>query len=459
MSSKISLHPTNTMPCLDSSLEVRAMTVPYIPNTEQHRESMLRTIGVNSEDDLFQDIPSRYRNPLMNLPDPISELELLQELQDIARTNVSPTSGSFIGVGAYRHFIPSVVGYLASRGEFATSYTPYQPEVSQGTLQATYEFQSMVAELLGMDVANAGMYDGASSLAEAALMSCRVTGLGRVAVLETVSPFYLDVLNTYAAHQGIEVYRVDPKSARLKPDTASLVIQHPNFYGYLEDLAYLRKTSNEAKALMIVSTDPIAMGMFKSPGEYGADISSAEGQPLGTPLNFGGPYVGLFACKEEFLRNIPGRIVGRTVDNIGRSGFVLTLQTREQHIRRERATSNICTSEALIALRATIYVATMGKWGLRRVAELCYHKAHYVASLIANIPGYSIALSGTFFQEFVVKCPISPTEINRALLDKGIVGGLDISSHIPNAMLLCVTEMNTRKEIDNLQYALKALQT
>jgi glycine dehydrogenase subunit 1 len=412
---------------------------------------MLEAIGVASLEELFSDIPQAYRDPALRLPPPLSEPELRRELEELShRNHTLQRYACFLGAGAYNHFIPSVVRYILGRGEYVTSYTPYQAEASQGTLQTIYEFQTLVCQLLGMEVANAGMYDGATALAEAALMSCRITGRGRLAVLDTVSPTYRQVLQTYALPQAIEVVTLAREDLRLPEDTASLLVQHPNFFGYLEELPLLERAAHEKGALLVVSVDPIAMGLFRPPGDYNADIATAEGQPLGIPLSFGGPYVGLLASRERFTRQMPGRIVGRTVDGEGRTGYVLTLQTREQHIRRERATSNICTNEALMALANTVYLATMGKEGLRRVAELCYHKAHYAASLIGRIPGYSLPLSGTFFKEFVVACPAPPEEINRRLLEKGIIGGLDISHLIPNGMLLCVTEVNTKGEIEAL---------
>ncbi|MFQ5860930.1 MAG: aminomethyl-transferring glycine dehydrogenase subunit GcvPA [Dehalococcoidia bacterium] len=436
-------------------MEDRTFLSPYSPNTEEDRSAMLRAVGVASIEELFSDIPEAYRDPWLNLPPPLSELELGRELEARATQNVDTKRyACFLGAGAYNHFIPSVVRHLMGRGEFMTAYTPYQAEASQGTLQVAYEFQTLVCQLFGMEVANAGMYDGATALAEAALMACRVTGRGQVVVLDTVSPTYREVLTTYATPQGIEVVTQSPGRVQLTSETACLLVQHPNFYGYLEELAPLEQVAHGQGALLAVSTDPIAMGMFHPPGDYNADIVTAEGQPLGIPLSFGGPYVGLFATREKFLRQMPGRIVGRTTDAQGRTGYVLTLQTREQHIRRERATSNICTSQALVALAATIYGATMGKQGLQRIAELCYHKAHYAASLISRTPGYSLPLGGTFFREFVVQCPAPPSEINRRLLERGIIGGLDIGGQVASSMLLCVTELNTRGEIEALAQAL-----
>ena len=391
------------------------------------------------------------RNPSLKLPPPASELELRREIEALATQNRSLSQNvCFLGAGSYYHFIPSAVRAITSRGEFLTAYTPYQAEASQGILQATYEFQSLVCQLLGMEVANAGMYDGATSMAEAALMACRITGRGSVAVLDTVSPAYRETLRTYTEPQGIQVTSLSPGQSRLPAECACLLVQHPNFFGYLEELASLERLAHEKGALLVVTTDPIAMGMLRPPGEYGADIVTAEGQPLGIPPSFGGPYVGLFTCKEKLLRQMPGRVVGRTTDSRGCAGYVLTLQTREQHIRRERATSNICTSEALVAIAATVYLAAMGKQGLRRVAELCYHKAHYAAAQIAHLPGYALPVNGTFFKEFVVRCPRPPSEINQGLLQEGIIGGLDVSSALPNGMLLCVTEMDSRQDVDRL---------
>ena len=427
----------------------------YMPNTPQERAEMLRVLGLDSIEDLFADIPQEYRNPALSIPPPMSELELKAELEALAKTNHDTKSyASFLGAGVYNHFIPSIVSPLINRGEFLTSYTPYQAEASQGTLQVAYEFQTFVCNLMGMDVANDGMYEGASSLAEAALMACRITGRGDICVLDTVSPTYRQVVETYARPQGLQVHVLEARNPHLPEGAACLLAQYPNYFGYLEDLASHKVATHERDALLVVSTDPIATGMFRPPGDYGADIVTGEGQGMGVPMSFGGPYVGLFATRSEYIRQMPGRIVGKTVDTDGKTGYVLTLQTREQHIRRERATSNICTSQALLALAATITIATLGKRGLRQVAELCYHKAHYAASLISRVTGYSLPLKGTFFKEMVVKCPTSPTVINKRLIESGIIGGLDISHIMPDCMLLCVTEMNTRQEIEALVGAL-----
>ena len=430
----------------------------YIPNTQEEQAQTLSTLGLSSIDDLFLDIPEAFRNPSLALPEPLSELEIQQELSGLASRNRPLGSGSsFLGAGSYHHFIPSIVKALVTRGEFLTAYTPYQAEASQGTLQVIFEFQTLVCNLYDMEVANAGMYDGATSLAEAVLMACRVTRRNKVALADTLSPAYQQVIRTYCQAQEIETAGVSPTTPAVGGDTACLVVQYPNFAGYIEDLGSQSAAAHDHGALLVVSADPIAMGMFQPPGQYGADIVTGEGQPLGIPPSFGGPYVGLFATKQEYIRQMPSRLSGRTVDSHGNTGFVLTLQTREQHIRRERATSNICTNEALYALASTVYLAALGKQGLRQVAELCYHKAHYAASRIAQLPGYSLPIDGTFFQEFVVQCPTSPTTVNQKLLERNILGGLDVSDLTHNGMLLCVTEMNSREDIDALVGALEEI--
>ena len=435
----------------------------YIPNTPAEQAGMLASLGISSIDELFADIPEEHRNPPLNIPAPLSELEIQRELGALAGRNRTLGSGpSFLGAGAYHHFIPAIVKSLVTRGEFITAYTPYQAEASQGTLQVIYEFQTLICNLYGMEVANAGMYDGATSLAEAALMACRVTRRERVAVLDTVSPAYRAVIESYCRPQNLEVETISDARTDVNDATACLVTQYPNFYGGIEDLGAQVDTAHNGGALAVVSCDPIAVGMFQPPGHYGADIVTGEGQPLGIPPSYGGPYVGLFSTKQEYIRQMPSRLSGRTVDRNGETGYVLTLQTREQHIRRERATSNICTNEALYALASTIYLSALGKSGLRQVAELCYQKSRYAASQIAALPGYSVpGYSGNggapFFREFVAQCPAPPAEINRRLMEQNILGGLDVSDRYPNGMLLCVTEMNTKDEIDQLAAALASV--
>ena len=473
---------------------------PYIAITAAEQEAMLRRIGAGSVADLFADIPAAYRSPELQLPPALSEQEILAELGAIAAENRSTGQMiSFLGGGAYQRYIPSVVGAITGRSEFYTAYTPYQPEISQGTLQAAFEFQSMICELYGMDAANAGMYDGASALAEACLMAAAVTGRRRIAVLDSVNPTALRVVKTYAS--GRE-YPVDVLSAadRLSKDHACLAVQQPSFGGYLEPVQALGEAAHAVGALFVVSADPISLGLLRPPGAYGADIAVGEGQSLGCGLNYGGPYLGLFSCREQLVRNMPGRIVGQTHDLEGRTGYVLTLQTREQHIRRERATSNICTSEQLLALAAAVYLAALGPRGLRQIAALCYHRAHYAAKQIAALPGYSLpnpltpvpkqeggrlspslSLAGEgqgegepqagspgpaggsplspreFFQEFVVRCPRPPAELLPLLRKRGILAGLDVSDRFPDGLLICVTEMNPRKQIDALVDALRDL--
>jgi glycine dehydrogenase subunit 1 len=411
---------------------------------------MLREIGVGSIEELFEDIPEKVRHAQFKLPCPLSEVELKKELSQLAGRNANLDNyACFLGAGSYRHFIPSTVEHVIGRSEFYTAYTPYQAEASQGTLQATYEYQSLVCQLTGMEVSNAGMYDCSTAAAEAAIMACIIKKSGKVAVSTTVNPTYRDVIGTYVKGRSLSIETVELNST-LSSDCACLVVQHPNFFGYLEKIeAYVQK-AHDSGALLIAIVDPISLGMFKPPGQYGADIAVADGQPLGNPTSFGGPGLGIFACRKEYLRQMPGRIVGRTVDVDGRPGYVMTLVTREQYIRRERATSNICTSEALMALAAAVYLATLGRTGLRHVAELCYHKAHYAAKRIAELKGYSLVFSKPYFREFAVRCPVAPSQINQALFNEGIIGGLDISGMIHNAMLLCVTEMNTKQEIDKL---------
>ena len=444
----------------------------YSPHTENDRERMLRAVGMERVSDLFTVVPATIRFPELDLPASISELDASQELAALASENADAGRyAMFLGAGAYNHYSPSIINHLISRGEFFTAYTPYQPEMSQGTLQAIFEYQSMVAELMGMDACNASMYDGGTALAEAGIMAVNATRRGRLVVSPTVHPHYRAVLDTYVAGQHVEVVRpeapadaltctVDMIRPYLDGDTAAVLVQYPNFYGTIEDLRALAAAAHEVGALLVVAAYPIALGLLRSPGEQGADIAVGEGQPLGNALSFGGPYVGLFTCKQQFIRSMPGRLVGATTDTQGRRGYVLTLQTREQHIRRERATSNICTNQGLNALVACVYLATMGKQGLRDVAELCYHRAHYAAGVIAALPGYELATDGPFFNEFVVRCPRPVAEINRRLFGQNIIGGYDLGRDEPaleGHMLVAVTELTSRREIDRLVSALDGI--
>lgn len=442
----------------------------YVPHTRADREAMLEAIGMRSVEELFAHIPDSVRNPILDLLPPLSEIELLAELQEMSEDNADlDHHACFLGAGAYNHFVPSVVSAVISRGEFYTAYTPYQPEISQGTLQAIYEYQSMVCRLTGMEVANGSHYDGATALAEAALMAFEVSRRRKHKVIAApdIHPEYRQVLRTYLGGMDLLLTGDQEPQAGLEhlvalvdEDTACVLVQNPSFFGELlpaDSVSALADAVHEAGGLLIVAADPISLGLVKPPGEYGADIVVGEGQPLGNPISYGGPYLGLFACRDQYKRRMPGRLAGATVDTRGQRGFVLTLATREQHIRREKATSNICTNQALCALTAGAYLAVMGKRGLRQIAELCYHKAHYAAHQINELPGFGVQ-SGRFFKEFVVRCPQPPAEINARLLKRKIIGGYDLGqdyAHLPNCMLLCVTEMNTREQIDRLVVALE----
>ena len=440
----------------------------YIPHTEADRAAMLKAIGVEDVDDLFRDVPGAIKNPKLDLPSPLSEMEALRRLQALSERNMDTVHYiSFLGAGAYDHFVPSVVKHIISRSEFYTAYTPYQPEISQGTLQSIFEYQSMICELTGMDVANASHYDGATSLAEAVLMAYYAARRKRrrVVISPTVHSEYRQVLRTYAQGLGLEIVGDSPGilrgaavdwdalAALIDDATCCVVAQNPDFFGQLHELGGIINAAHAAGALAIVSADPTSLGLLQPPGEYGADVVVGEGQGLGVGLQFGGPYLGIFACKEKHMHRMAGRLVGETVDVDGKRGYVLTLTAREQHIRRERATSNICTNQALCALAAGVYLAAMGRTGLRRIAELCYHKAHYAAERIAALPGFSLAASGPFFNEFVVACPQSAHYINDALLEHNIIGGYVLEAdypHLENHMLFCVTETINRDEIDEL---------
>ena len=418
---------------------------------------MLGVVGVGDVDDLFADIPAEYRNAPLDLPDALSEHDVLAHMRGLAAKNASPDeTPTFIGGGFARHFVPSVVGAITSRGEFLTPYTPYQPEASQGILQALFEYQTMVCELTGMDASNTGMYDGASALAEAALMACRLTRRRTVVVHESVSPIYRAALETYAGAQNIAVIDAIDASSDIEP--ACLIIQQPSYLGFIDPQPdKLAAQIHDRGGLLVVAVEPVSLALIRPPADYGADIVVAEGQPLGIALGFGGPGVGIFACRKEFLRQLPGRIVGRSVDADGKDAFVLTLQTREQHIRRERATSNICTAETLAAIAMATHVAALGPHGLREVAYSCYQAARHAATRIAELPGYSIygGANAPSIKEFVIECPVPSAEVNRHLLrEYGIIGGLDVSDRAPNGLLVCVTEVTTASDIDRLVRAL-----
>ena len=441
----------------------------YISNTHRDRDVMLQAIGAGSVTELFDVVPPGVRFPELRLPEPLSEPELMRELRRMSERNAHTLSSlSFLGAGAYNHFVPSAVDAILRRGEYYTAYTPYQPELSQGTLQAIFEYQTMICALTGMDAANASHYDGATALAEAAIMALHVTRNRRtVLVAPTVHPHYRQTLRTYTQGLGIQVTGDEDVAAplesvlsRIDGTTAAVVVQTPNVLGQLHDLRPIAEAVHAAGALLVASVDPISLGLFQNPGAAGADIVTAEGQPLGIPLSLGGPYLGIFACKEQYIRRMPGRLVGATTDMNGDVGYVLTLQTREQHIRREKATSNICTNQGLMALAATVYMALLGKNGLRQVAEVCYQRAHYAAAELNRLPGFEVLTPAPFFKEFALRTPRPAAMINDALYARGIVGGYDLGQdypHLGDAMLLCVTEMNTRTDIDTLVAALRDL--
>jgi glycine dehydrogenase subunit 1 len=443
----------------------------YIPNSPEERAEMLEIVGLKSADELFRSIPQDVQlGRALKITEPLSEPEVIGGMEKLAEKNTAAKKPSFLGAGVYSHYSPTVVDHLIQRSEFFTSYTPYQPEVTQGTLQYIFEFQTLVCQLTGMEVANASMYDGSTSMAEAFLMAQRVTKREKVLVAQTVHPEYLEVAHTYVQHCGIELDTVsfDEKSGRisglekLDDKTAALVVQSPNFFGCVEDLQALADKAHAVGALLIVVvTEAISFGLLKTPGECGADIVVGEGQSWGVPMSFGGPHVGLFATKDKYVRNMPGRLAGIAYDKNGNRGFVLTLATREQHIRREKATSNICTNQGLIALAATIYLETMGKKGLQEVAEQNLQKANYAKKKIAELDGFEIAFSTPTFNEFVVRCPKNAEEtLAKLLKDNGIIGGLALSKYYQNRdneFLVCVTETNTKAQIDSLVEGLKNL--
>jgi glycine dehydrogenase subunit 1 len=443
----------------------------YISNTADERREMLKVIGAESVEALLADIPEAVRLKRdLNLEPPLSEMELKAELLKISERNADLLHRPcFLGAGAYDHFIPSVVKHLAFRSEFYTAYTPYQAEMSQGILQTIYEFQTMIAELTGMEVANASLYDGASALAEAAIMAVRITRRRNVLVSRGIHPNHRAVLKTYLSGTDVRLIEIPWREGvtdaeeigrRLNGNTAAVLVQTPNFFGCLEAVEELASLAHAQGALLGISVDPMGLGLLQPPGPQGADIVIGEGQSLGNPLSYGGPYLGFLATRAEFVRQMPGRVVGATVDLDGKPGYCLTLQTREQHIKRERATSNICTNEALAALCATVYLSVMGREGIREVGRLCVQKAHYLENRIAGLDGFETAFRRPYFKEFTVRTPVSPSRINRRLLKLGIVGGLDLSRvdrKLKNHWLVCVTEKRTREEMDRLVSALEAM--
>ncbi len=440
----------------------------YVLNTPADREAMLESIGVGSVDDLFANIPPglRLKRPL-DVPPALSEIELTRHVGRLAARNRSANDTvCFLGGGSYDHFIPAVVDAVASRSEFYTAYTPYQAEASQGSLQAFFEFQTLICELTGLDVANASLYEGGSAVAEAVLMAMTATGrLGKVVVAESVHPEYRATLATYLANLEPQVVTLPTPHGFLDPNdlakavddtTACVVVQHPNFFGCLEEVEALGAAARRHGALFVVSFDPISLGLLKRPGQYGADIAVAEGQCLGNPMIYGGPYLGILACREQFVRKMPGRLVGQTVDRNGKRCWVLTLQTREQHIRREKATSNICTNQGLFALRAAVYLAALGPHGLRETAELCTRKAHYALEQLEQKGGVRPRFTRPFFKEFAVRSAKPVPELLADLLEDGYHAGLYLGRWYPqlaDSFTVAVTEKRSRAEIDGLATA------
>ncbi|MDH7569466.1 MAG: aminomethyl-transferring glycine dehydrogenase subunit GcvPA [Armatimonadota bacterium] len=438
---------------------------PFLPGTDAERAEMLARVGAASIEELFADVPEavRLHEPLA-LPPALSEPELLALLGELAsRNRCAAEYTCFLGAGVYDHYVPALVAPLIGRGEFLTSYTPYQAEISQGVLQSIYEYQTLVCQLTAMDVANASMYDGATALAEAAVMAGSATRRTRFLVSRSVHPFARRVVQSYLRPLPWEIVEIpwgpdggtdlQALDQALNEEVAAVLFQHPNFFGCLEDAPNLCRAAHAVGALAVASVDPISLGLLTPPGEWGADIVVAEGQGLGNSMSFGGPLLGMMACRKELLRNLPGRLVGATVDRDGRTGFCLTLQAREQHIRREKASSNICTNQALNALAATIYLCSLGKQGLRQVAELCLQKAHYACAQLQEKAGFVLPFTRPFFKEFVAQ-PREPVgALNQRLLRQRILGGLDLGSLLPELAghtLLCVTEKRTREEIDRL---------
>ena len=446
----------------------------YTPHTDAERRAMLQTIGVERVDDLLADIPPSLRAQALQLPAALGEADLLRHMSALAaRNTTTQTHRSFLGGGAYHHHIPAAVGALAARGEFVTAYTPYQAELSQGTLQVIYEWQSLICELTAMDVSNASLYDAATGCAEAAAMAVNSTSRAGIVVSGALNPEYLAVLRTYMSAQGLALQVAPATDGRtdagavagmMSDDVAALIVQSPNFYGLIEDQAALANAAHAGGALYVSCVNPLSLALLAPPGDVGADIATGDAQPFGVALQYGGPYAGFLAARESLTRRMPGRIVGASVDSRGHRAYVLTLQTREQHIKRDKATSNICTNQALCATIATIYMAHQGRAGLRDVAELCVQKAHYAAGRIESLPGYSLRFDGPFFHEFVVRCPRPAAEIARGLLSRRILAGLPLDAgplagsgpDLENCLLVCVTEMNTKDDIDALVDGLEA---
>lgn len=443
----------------------------YIPISPKEREAMLETIGVKSLDELFEAIPAKHRFPTLNLPPALTEMEAMQELSAFAQANENVATDliSFLGAGTYNHYIPSVVDHILRRGEFYTAYTPYQPEISQGTLQAIFEYQSLMVALTGMEVSNASHYDGATATAEAVnLAQAQFRGKRkRVVISPAVNPQYRAVVRTYMQGMDMELYGDNANADLDTPpealadlindNTALLIVQYPDFFGRVYDYTKLIEAAHEKGALVCVVANPTALALFKTPGSMGADIVVGDGQPLGIPMWYGGPSVGFFTTRKQFVHKMAGRLVGETIDNRGQRSYVLTLTAREQHIKRERATSNICTNQGLIALGTAVYLSLLGKQGLRQVAELCYQKAHYAAQQLSQIEGMGLCFTEPFFHEFALCVNRPVAEVNARLLEHGILGGYDLGQDYPalkDHMLIAVTEMNSKEDIDKFAEAL-----
>jgi glycine dehydrogenase subunit 1 len=446
----------------------------FIPISPTEKDAMLKTVGVKSLDDLFDAIPKKHRFPTLNLPPALTEMEAAAHLSEMAQANenVREHMISFLGAGAYNHYVPSVVDHMLRRGEFYTAYTPYQPEISQGTLQAIFEYQSLMTNLTGMEVANASHYDGATATAEAvSLAYAQFRGKRKKIVMSpTVHPQYREVIRTYSQGMGLEKAgdnaSANPSDgpetlmSHVDENTMLVVVQYPDFLGRIYDYKKLIDDAHAKGALVCVVANPTALIMLKTPAEMGADIVVGEAQPFGIPLWYGGPYLGFFTTKKSYVHKMAGRLIGETVDSHGQRAYVLTLTAREQHIKRERATSNICTNQGLLALAAAVYMSTLGKTGLQQVANLCYQKAHYAASELSKIKGFELSFKETFFHEFVLHCPKPASEVNEYLLEHGIFGGYDLGqdyASLQNHLLIAVTEMNSKEEIDILVEALKEM--
>jgi len=445
--------------------------VSYLLNTQEDEIQMLKSIGIKNIEDLFAHIPESVRmKRLLDIPAPMSEMELTRHVGRLAASNLNADNAvCFLGGGSYDHFIPAVVDTISGRSEFYTAYTPYQAEASQGSLQAFFEFQTLIAQLSGMDISNASLYEAGSALGEAILMAMSLTGRSaKVLVADTVHPEYKLSFSTFLANLEPKIETVESKNgkvclkdleSKLDEGTCCFIIQHPNFFGNLEDVDEIARLVHSKGALFVSTYDPISLGILKTPGDYGCDIAVAEGQCLGNPMNFGGPYLGLLSCREEFVRKIPGRLVGQTVDRNGKRCWVLTLQTREQHIRREKATSNICTNQGLFALRAAVYLAALGPKGLQETAELCFRKAHFAAELLCKIPGVTMKFNQPFFKEFTLELPCPASHIIHSLADDGFLAGLDLArwfDGMENCILIAVTEKRTRSEIERFTAAFAA---